>query len=187
MDILSALLAAQGGGATRQIGQQFGLNQDQVGSVISALVPALAAGVQRNTSAEGGLDSLLGALTGGGHQRYLDDPSTIAQPGTVRDGNNILGHIFGSKDVSRQVATQAAAQTGISSDLIKQMLPMVAAMMMGAMSKGVAQQPQGAGLSPGAGGGLLDMLTPMLDSNRDGSAIDDVIGSVGKWLGGSGR
>ena len=62
-------------------------------------------------------------------------------------------------------------------------LPMVAAMMMGAMSKQVSQ-PQGGGLSAGTGGGLLDMLAPMLDRNGDGSALDDVIGSVGKWLGG---
>ena len=185
MDILSALLAAQGGGATRQLGQQFGLNESQVSSALSALVPALAAGVQRNTSAQGGLDSLLGALTGGGHQQYVDDPSALGRPETIQDGNGILGHILGSKDVSRQVATQAAAQTGISSDLLKQMLPMVAAMMMGAMSK-QASQPQAGGMSAG-GGGLLDMLTPMLDSNRDGSAIDDVLGSVGKWLGRPGQ
>lgn len=180
MDILTALLAAHGGGATRQLGQRFGLNDDQVGSALSALVPALAAGVQRNATG-GGLDALLGALTEGGHQRYVDDPSTLGQAATVQDGNNILGHILGSKDVSRQVATQAASQTGISADLLKQMLPMVAAMMMGAMSKQAAQPPA-RGVSAGAGGGLLDMLTPMLDRNRDGSAVDDVLGSMGKFF-----
>lgn len=184
MDILSAMLNAQGGGATRQLGQQFGLNESQVGAALSALVPALAAGVQRNTSTPGGLDSLLGALTGGSHQQYLDEPSTLSRQETVQDGNNILGHVFGSKEVSRQVATQAAAQTGIGADVLKQMLPMIAAMMMGAMSKGTAAQPSGAS---GGGGGLMEMLTPMLDQNRDGSAMDDVLGSVGKWLGGSGR
>jgi hypothetical protein len=185
MDILSALLNAQGGGATRQLGQQFGLNEDQVGAALSALVPALAAGVQRNTSSQGGLDDLLGALTGGSHQQYVDDPSSLSRQETVQDGNNILGHIFGSKDVSRQVATQAAAQTGIGADILKQMLPMIAAMMMGAMSKRATNPPSG--MQAGAGGGLLDMLSPMLDANRDGSAVDDIVGSVGKWLGSTGR
>ncbi len=184
MDILSALLNAQGGGATRQLGQQFGLDDNQVSAALSALVPALAAGVQRNTSTQGGLEDLLGALTGGSHQQYVDDPATLGRRETVDDGNGILGHIFGSKDVSREVATRASAQTGIGADILKQMLPMVAAMMMGAMSKR-ATQPGGA--SPGGDGGLLDMLSPMLDQNRDGSAIDDVLGSVGKWLGGTGR
>lgn len=183
MDILSALLAAQGGGATRQLGQQFGLNESQVGSALSALVPALAAGLQRNTSSQGGLQDLIGALSGGSHQQYLDNPSMLGQPETVQDGNGILGHIFGSKEVSREVASRASAQSGISPDILKAMLPLVASMMMGALSKQGAQQP--GGLSAGAGGGgLLDMLSPMLDSNRDGSAIDDVLGSLGKMLGG---
>ena len=34
------------------------------------------------------------------------------------------------------------------------------------------------------GGGILDMLTPMLDSNRDGSAVDDIVGMIGKFMGG---
>jgi hypothetical protein len=180
-DILSALLGAQGGGATRQLGQQFGLDDSQVSAALSALVPALAAGVQRNTSTQGGLDDLIGALTGGSHQQYLDDPSTLGRRESIDDGNGILGHIFGSKEVSREVATRASAQTGIGADILKQMLPMVAAMMMGAMSKRASEP---GGLSAGSGGGLMDMLSPMLDQNRDGSAIDDVLGSVGKWLGG---
>ena len=36
----------------------------------------------------------------------------------------------------------------------------------------------GAGL-PG-GGGLMSMLTPMLEANRDGSIVDDVMGMLGK-------
>jgi len=36
----------------------------------------------------------------------------------------------------------------------------------------------------GSGGGLLSMLTPLLDQNRDGSVVDDVMGMLGK-LGGS--
>lgn len=187
MDILSALLNAQGGAATRQLGQQFGLNENQVGAALSALVPALAAGVQRNASNQGGLDSLLGALTGGSHQQYVDDPSTLGRQATIDDGNGILGHILGSKDVSRQVATQASAQTGIGADVLKQMLPMIAAMMMGAMSKSATQPSNMSAGAGGAGGGLLDMLTPMLDQNRDGSAIDDVLGAVGKMFGGPTR
>jgi hypothetical protein len=36
-----------------------------------------------------------------------------------------------------------------------------------------------------AGAGILDMLAPMLDSNRNGSMADDVIGMLGKMMGGS--
>jgi hypothetical protein len=88
--------------------------------------------------------------------------------------------VFGSKDVSRQVASRAAAQTGLSEDVLKRMLPMVAALMMGAMAR---QATQGGGrlAQPApAGGGLMGMLGATLDQNRDGSMIDDVIGLLGR-------
>lgn len=179
MNILDTILNAQGGGAVKQMGQQLGLGDDQAASVLSALVPALASGFQRNAQADGGLDALLGALTRGSHAQYLDQPASLGN--AVDDGNGILGHIFGSKDVSRQVAARAASQTGLDASILKQALPMVAAMMMAAMAK----QGSGASLAPTAGaqagGGLLSMLTPMLDQNRDGSVVDDVLGMLGKF------
>ncbi len=179
MNILETILAAQNGGAVKQMGQQLGLGDDQASSVLSALVPALAAGFQRNTQSSGGLESLVGALASGQHSRYLDNPAALGS--ATDDGNGILGHIFGSKDVSRQVAARAASQTGLDASLLKKALPIVAALMMGAMAR------QGGGSSLGAslggssqGGGLLSMLTPTLDQNRDGSMIDDVLGMLGK-------
>lgn len=196
MSILDVILSAQGGGAVRQIGNQFGLDESQTQSAIAALLPALAGAVNQNAgSGGGGLDALLGALQGGNHARYLDDPSTLSDPGTTQDGNNILGHLFGSKEVSREVASRASAQTGIGADILKQLLPVVATMVMGGLAKrasaggmfgGGATAPS-AGFNAGgapasAGGGLLDMLAPMLDRNRDGSALDDVLGMAASFL-----
>jgi hypothetical protein len=178
MNILESILDAQNGGAVKQMGQQLGLGDAQTTSVLSSLVPALAGGFQRNMQSPGGLDALTGALTGGQHAQYLENPSSLA--GAVGDGNGILGHILGSKDVSREVATRAASQTGLDPSIIKQALPLAAALMMGAM----ARQGTGATLGSGAatpGGGLMSMLTPMLDANRDGSIVDDVMGMLGKF------
>ena len=184
MNILDSILGAQGGDAPQQLARQFGLNESQVSSALSALVPAVAAGFQQNMSSPQGLDGLLSALGGGQHQRYVDDLGSLHQPDTTVDGNGILGHIFGSKDVSRQVASRAAAQTGISEGVLKSMLPVVAAMAMGAMSKKVSAAPApAAGARPA--GDLLGMLTPMLDKDRDGSIVDDVMGMLGRL--GSGR
>jgi len=181
VDLLQAILNAQGGGAVQHLSQNFGLGQDQTVSAVQALLPALAAGLQRNTSQQGGLENLMAALSGGSHQRYLDDPSTLGLEDTVRDGNGILGHLLGSKDVSRQVAARASAQTGIGADVLKKMLPLVASLAMGALSK----QSAATGYRPGAAAGqgsILDMVAPLLDSNRDGSIADDVLGMLGKFI-----
>ena len=191
MNILDAMLAAQNGGAVNQLGRQFGLNDDQVTSALSALVPALAGGFAQN-AAGGGLDGLLGALAGGRHAGYLDDLASLAQPSTTADGNGILGHVLGSKDVSRQVAVQAAASSGVGADILKKMLPVLATVLMGALAKGQlgggSQLDRGqAGL--GGGGSILDMLGPLLGggagSGGGGGLVSDILGGVlGKMLGG---
>src|SRR4030042_2732135 len=98
MDLLNMLLNQGGGQAVQQLAKNFGLNQNQAASALTNLLPALSQGLARNASTQGGLESLLGALTGGGHQRYLEDPSILGQQESIDDGNGILGHILGSKE-----------------------------------------------------------------------------------------
>ena len=131
MNLLETILSASGGSAITEIAKKLNLDAGQAGDILKHLAPALGRGIQRNTSTQGGLDSLINALGKGSHDRYLDDPRAVTQDDAINDGNGILGHIFGSKDVSRKVATHASKQTGISDSLIKKMLPMVAALAMG--------------------------------------------------------
>lgn len=184
MGILDTIMNAGNGAAVRQLGSQLGLDEAQTASALSALVPALSAGLRQNAQSPDGLSGLLSALSGGAHQRYIDDPAALGDAGTVADGNGILSHVLGSKEVSRQVAAQAGAQTGIGPEVMKRMLPLVAALVMGAMSQRAAS---GGGVSPASptgAGGLLEMLGGALDQNRDGSAIDDILGGLGRAFGG---
>jgi len=181
MNILDTIINAQGGGAVHNLGSQFGLGDTQTTAALSALVPALTAGLQRNLQGPDGLSQLSQALASGQHQSYLEDPSLLADPATTKDGNGILGHLFGSKDVSRNVAANAAAQTGVSPDVIKQLLPVAAAMMMGAIARHSTQS--SASAVPTSGGSLASTLGSLLDGNRDGSVMDDVTGMIGKFFG----
>lgn len=181
MSLLKTILESQGGAVAGQLAKQFGLDANQASSVLGQLVPALSAGVKKNTAQQSGLEGLIGALSKGNHQRYLDDPSNIGQQATVDDGNKILGHLFGSKDVSRQVASHAAQQTGVSSDLLKKMLPVVATMVMGGLSK---QSNSGGGALAGLLGGGNNssagqsLISSFLDSDGDGSIADDLLGML---------
>jgi hypothetical protein len=181
MDLLQAILNAQGGGAVQKLADQFGLGEGETVSALQSLLPAIAGGMQRNVQQEGGLESLMGALMNGNHQRYVDEPEAIDPEAMREDGNGILGHLFGSKEVSRQVADHASAQTGLGSGLLKQMLPVVAAMAMGALSKQASGNSMAAA-PPSGGGGILDMISPLLDQNRDGSSADDVLGFVSRMF-----
>ena len=180
MSILNAILGAQDGQTVGALSQQFGLSQDQTVSALGALLPALAGGLQRNVSNQGGLEQLMSALTTGQHGRYIDDAGRLGSVDTVNDGNAILGHILGSRDVSRAVATNASSATGIGPDVLKKMLPVVATLAMGALAKQAASQPGQFGRAEMTDN--ISSLTGFLDINRDGSVADDVLGFVGKMF-----
>lgn len=183
MDILESVIGARNGAAVEQIAAQFGLRPEQAASAVGALMPALAAGLKRNTATPSGMSDLMSALSGGRHETYIERPETLASAETTADGNSILGHIFGSKEVSRQVAAGASQKTGIDTAILKKMLPLVAAVAMGALAR---QTKAGAGTPAGAqagDGGIGAMLEPLLDRDRDGSTMDDVIGMIGGFLG----
>jgi hypothetical protein len=147
---------------------RFGISPDQATSAVGSLVPAVAGGMQ-NRAADGGLDTVASA----GH--------AIGEPDTA-SGNDILGHVFGSKDVSRQVADHAAGQSGVSSTVVKAMLPIVAAMV----AKHFAQN-GGAGADQASGGGLGGLLGSMLGGGQgsaQGGGIGGGLGGLGGLLGG---
>jgi hypothetical protein len=177
MGLADLLLTTHGGGATDLLAQRFGISPEQAASAVSALAPALASGIQRNAASEGGLQSLLGALLGGQHQQYVENPGTVDRPDTIADGNAILGHVLGSKEVSRQVAGQASQQTGLGADLLKQMLPVVAAMTMGVLSK----QAAGPQVDRGAGG-MLGTLDSLLGGGQAQSTASGLIGILGRLM-----
>ena len=104
-DVLGGLLGS--GGSNKVIGQiarQLGIPESMAQTAAGALLPALTKGLAKNASKPGGLEDLLGALNGGKHAAYVDNPESVTQPAAIEDGNNILGHVSGSKDVSRNVA-----------------------------------------------------------------------------------
>ncbi|MCP5146373.1 MAG: DUF937 domain-containing protein [Gammaproteobacteria bacterium] len=190
MSLLQSILEAQGGAAVSQLARQFGLDEQRASDALKQLVPALAGGVKRNINQPGGLDALATALNRGNHSRYMDNLDQLTQDTAVQDGNGILGHLLGSKDVSRQLAARAQSNTGIDASLLKKMLPVIATMVMGSLAKNtgsagggsggglLGQLSQMAGGSAGGGGGLQSMLTSMLDKDGDGSVVDDLLGSL---------
>jgi len=180
-NLMDMILAAAGGQAPQQVGQQFGLNQNQSQSAIAALLPAISSALKHNTSSPQGLAGLLQALQTGSHEQYLDNPEQLAAPAAVNEGNAILGHLFGSKDVSRAVAGRASENSGVSSDILKKMLPMVAMMAMGSLGK----QTKGGAVS-GAMKGMLGQMA--MQKLMGGSAKAGGLGGLlGSMMGGQRR
>ncbi|HEV7343002.1 MAG TPA: DUF937 domain-containing protein [Sphingopyxis sp.] len=171
---LTDILAQAGG--IESMAKDLGIPPAMAKQGADALLPAILGGFKKQAQSGGieGLGGLLGQLGGGG----LLDSVLGPQPTPVAPGNDVLGQIFGSKDVSRTVAGQAAAQTGLDSGLLKKMLPILAMMVAGYMAKQGGQSQGGGGLGDliggalggGAGGGLGGMLGNVLGGAMGGGA-----------------
>lgn len=108
------------------------------------------------------------------------------------DGNPIPGHLPGPKETSRAVAGAAARQTGLSDQALKIALPVIAAMVMGQLSKQAKGGPAKSGgralgldeligMPGGAAEGAATSKSNqggMLGANKDGSAVDDIFNMV---------
>ena len=199
MDMMDMLRAS---GGLDAIAGQLGISPEMAQVGAGALLPAIVGGFQKQSDVAGGgvggLGSLIGMLGGLGGAGLADNVLG-PQETDVTKGNDILGQIFGSKDVSRTVAGHAAGQTGLNPELLKKMLPILAMLVGGYLSSRGGAQGEGQGgaggilgsilgsmlgggqqAAPAAGGGLLGGLGSLIDMNNDGNPLDDIIGMAGK-------
>jgi hypothetical protein len=183
MSMLDELLSSQNANVLKQLAGTFGVSEGEVRSAVSSVLPALSRGISNEISDPSRVSGLVAALRQGNHQQYLDQPDMLERNEAVQDGNAILGHLLGSKDVSRRVAGHAADQSGLDAGILKKMLPLIAAMAMGSLSKQAANQ----GASEAWSGGqdqasMLGQLVSFLDADKDGSVMDDLLGMARKFF-----
>ncbi|WP_427968032.1 DUF937 domain-containing protein [Altererythrobacter sp.] len=151
-------------GAIGSIAQELGVDEGVARTAAGALLPAIVAGMGRSATAGsggdplGGLGGLAGAILGGGGGGLLE--SVLApKPTPSQQGNDILGNIFGSKDVSRSVAGEVAAVTGLDETMLKKMLPLLAMAVAGYLAqKGSGSSGAGASGQPNLGGILGSII-----------------------------
>lgn len=199
-------ILAQAGGL-QAMARELGISEADAAKGAAALSPAILGGFKKQAQAQPtgveGLGGLLAQMGGGSLLSQVLAP----EPTDVSRGDDVLGQIFGSKDVSRTVAQSASSQTGLDPSLLKRMLPMLAMMITGYMAtqgRGTtAAASAGAGAGAGGLGGLLGGLlggggssaptsggtsalgglASMLDANQDGNPLDDILRMAGKRLG----
>lgn len=183
-------------GGIESMAKDLGIPPAMAKQGAEALLPAILGGFKKQAQGGGGVEGLgglLGQLGGGG----LLDAVLGSQPTPVDKGNDVLGQIFGTKEVSRSVAGDAAARTGLDAGTLKKMLPILAMLVAGYMSKqgggeggngglggmlgNVLGGALGGGAAPSAGG--LGGLGKLIDLNGDGNPLDDILGGLGKLRG----
>ena len=143
------------------IGRQFGLDETQTRAAFEALAPVVASGMRKQANTPDGLQDIFRSVLGQGQSGALDDENAVSLDRAKPAGDEILGQLFGNKDVSRGVAQQLSATSGIGAAMLKKLLPIVASVVMGQVAKKM-----GAGAGSSGGGGLGDILGDILGGGQ---------------------
>jgi hypothetical protein len=148
LPLYDMMMKAQNGRTADLLARQVNLTRQQGELALETLLPAFSEALKRNTADPFGFSQFMSAMGGGQYAKYFEDAARAFTPEGIAAGNDALGQIFGSKELSRAVAAQAAQATGIAQEAYRQMMPALAAMMMGGFFKQATGQMPGAGSNP---------------------------------------
>ena len=194
MDLTDLLNGPLGQNVVSSVSSQLGMSKTETTSAIGVAVPAILAGLAKNSQSSKGAESLNKALDSKHDGSLLDNLGNILQnqsSAVQQDGNGILDHIFGANKSA--IEKGVAAKSGLSIDKIGPLLSTLAPIVMAFVGQQKKQSKTSAGGlgdllggllgSTGAttskkssGGGLMGMVMGMLDKNKDGNVIDDLLG-----------
>ena len=170
-----------------QMARQLGVSDAKVQQAIGVGLPLLLAALAKNSSSSDGARSLSDALSRD-HDGSVLAHKQDAVANYQQLGGGIVGHVLGSQQAP--VESAITRQTGVDAGALLQMLAPIA---MGVLGQAQRQQRLDPGDLAGAlqtnqqqmqqqNGSLLSTINSMLDSNKDGSAIDEVAGMLGSFL-----
>jgi hypothetical protein len=191
--ILDMLTNQLGGTAIQQIAGKIGADQNATGKALSAAMPLLLGALSRNASNPQGAQSLHNALSNDHDGGILDDVVGFLGNSGAANGAGILKHVLGGQ---RTTVEQGISQaSGLNANAVGSLLELAAPLLMGALGRATAQHGLDAnGLSQFLGGqqqavqsqspDLMGMLGGLLDQNKDGNVVDDVVNLAGKLFGG---
>ena len=194
MDLSDLLNSSMGQSIVKSVAGQFGLDESQATAAVHTAIPAILSGINQNAQTPEGAQSLNNALESKHDGSLLDNLGSIlgGNLGELQqDGGGILGHVFGNNVDA--VQNSVAEKTGISASKIGPIITMLAPIVMAYLGKQKSASNVGAGglgdllgglLGGGSqqssGGGVMGIVTGLLDKDKDGSALDDILGMFTK-------
>ncbi len=191
MNLTDLLQGTLSGNAVSQISQTIGADENTTSTAIQSALPMILGGLARNSQSDEGAASLFGAIDNDHDGSVLDDLAGFIGNYGQANGAGILGHVFGGQQPA--IEQTVSQSSGLDMSKVGPLLTILAPIVMGALGRTQRQEGLGAGDLAGLLGGstqqmasgspVVDLLSQVLDRDRDGSAVDDVIGMLGGFFG----
>ena len=187
------------------IAGQTGNSEEKTANVLGMAMPLLMGAMKKNASTPQGAEGLMSALNSKHNGSILDNLGGVFNGGVdqsvMSDGAGILGHLLGNKQ--SLVENTLSQKSGLDASSVADILKIAAPILMGFLGKQKSQN----NLDDANGLGSLigsmlggqpqqnqSLITSLLDSDGDGSVLDDVAdmvlgntkkkGGLGSMLGG---
>ena len=193
---LEALLGLLQGQDIGNLASQVGGNEGEAKNGVMAALPAMLAALGKNTGTEKGAEELNNALEKKHDGSILNNLSGYLSNPDLKDGAGILNHLFGNQ--TSNVANAVSQSSGLDTNGSMKMLQMLAPILMGMLGQQKKENNLDAkGLgnltsmlasnfgSEAGTSGIMETVTNLLDANKDGNVVDDIMGMVGKFFGGN--
>ncbi len=162
---IDEFLKSYGPEVTKQMSGNFNVDQGTVQKLIPQLAPLILAGLKRQKDTRGGDERVDHILNKYGDASVLNNiRDLVASKAQAQDVDPNLGGLLGDAG-GLQAAQALAKKMNIDPSTIMKMIPALAPLILGALSK--KRDTGGAGIS-GVGS--------LLDADGDGSILDDVAG-----------
>jgi hypothetical protein len=173
------------------IAKQLGIDESVAEAAVQQIVPGLVAGLAANAEDPAGAASLSKALS---HDRGAVHKKKVSEIDT-EDGKKIVKNVYGDKQdaVASKLAATATKASGagdVTQDIIKQILPIVAPIVLAWLAEQFlgSKKEEPAKEESSSAGGLGDLLGGLLgggSSSSGSSGSGELIGSIlGGLLGG---
>ncbi|UMB71249.1 DUF937 domain-containing protein [Mycobacterium paraterrae] len=172
---------------TSDIASKIGADEKDVDQAVRLLVPVLVGGLQENAQDPEHAGNIASAADNHAASGLLDGGVSLDHV-DESDGQQAIAKIFGGNDAA-QVAS-ALAGGGGNSDLLKQLLPILAPIVLAYIGKQLGQKEAPTKKEASSGGALNDVLGSILGEVAGGNAslgtaLGKALGSkAGEILGG---
>lgn len=189
---LEALLGLLQGQNLGKLAEQIGGTDGQTKNAIMAALPALLGALNKNSNTPEGAQTLNNALEQ--HDgSVLNNVEGYLQNPDLKDGAGILNHLFGGN--TQNVANAVSQSSGLDTQGSMKMLETLAPLVLGALgqqkkennldAQGISNLTSNLAANFAGEGGIMSMITNLLDANKDGNVMDDLTGMIGKLFGGN--
>ena len=159
---------------TSDIAKKIGVDEAEVNTAVQLLVPVLVGGLHENaqdpehaSKIESAADSQAGLLDGGVNIDQVDQ----------NEGQQAIARIFGGNDAA-QVASALAGGGGGNSALLKQLLPILAPIVLAYIGKQLTGKSGAPATEAASGGALNDVLGSILGGMGGNKSLGSVLGNA---------